>query len=195
MTDIYQETNSRTVLILPHGSTALSETALGSRFCDLQEQYRVRFGHPSAFDFHAQPWTRTTGGKSNILFAPLPEDSGLDSSVWRAIYQANNQQVTREAERLVSIAQELIATLKQVGLDVARLPPLRGFNVDDGSILFEWISDNYRIGFSIEPDPKDSGWYLVSNENLGDVSASGHTSAIHSEKLVMWLLFFALANS
>ena len=75
------------------------------------------------------------------------------------------------------------------------LPSLQGFNVEDGSILIEWIFGDFRIGFNIEPNPNDSGWYLVSNKNLGEISASGYTSGIEIKNLILWLLNFILSNS
>ena len=104
-------------------------------------------------------------------------------------------QVADEAGKLLSIVQKVVTSLERLGLDLSYLPPLRAFNVDDGSILLEWTFDGFRIGFSAEPNPHDSGWYLVSSKDLGEISAFGHTSTIDAEKLVMWLLSFALLNS
>ncbi len=47
---------------------------------------------------------------------------------------------------------------------------------DDGAILLEWFAPHKRIGFSIEPDPAESGWFLVSDSTLGDVVMSGAMS-------------------
>lgn len=47
---------------------------------------------------------------------------------------------------------------------------------EDGSILLEWFAPHKRIGFSIEPDPAESGWFLVSDSMLGDVVMSGAMS-------------------
>jgi len=45
---------------------------------------------------------------------------------------------------------------------------------DDGSILVEWISSDFRIGFSIESILSDSSWYVISNSTLGDICESGY---------------------
>ena len=44
---------------------------------------------------------------------------------------------------------------------------------DDGSILVEWIFDQYRIGVSIENDLDESCWYFVSKPEVGGVMTSG----------------------
>ena len=36
--------------------------------------------------------------------------------------------------------------------------------VEDGSILFEWISKNHRFCISIEPNIVESSWFFVSKD-------------------------------
>ncbi|KKM89299.1 hypothetical protein LCGC14_1250120 [marine sediment metagenome] len=55
------------------------------------------------------------------------------------------------------------------------LPVLGIFNIDDGSILIEFSFSNLlRVGFNIETDQQNSGWYVVSNEILGGITACGY---------------------
>jgi hypothetical protein len=76
-----------------------------------------------------------------------------------------------------------------------QLPPLKIRWVEDQSALIEWIFKDFRIGFSIEPNIKDSGWYLVSNNNLQEMSASGELQLENLESLIINLLNFAIVNS
>lgn len=169
MIDYYQETDSKVVFVLPHEPT-----------------YRIPI----------EPVDETTGGSPNVSFSPLLESSSLVRPAWDAIRQTENQEVAREARRLLSVIQEMIVSFQQFGFDLGHLPPLRAFNVvDDGSVSIEWILSDFRIGFTIEPNPEDSGWYLVSNKNLGEITASGYTSNIDIKTLVLWLLNFILSNS
>lgn len=75
------------------------------------------------------------------------------------------------------------------------LPPLKFRWLEDNSALIEWIFKDFRIGFSIEPDIEESGWYLVSNNNLQEISASGVLQFETLEFLIINLLNFASANS
>jgi hypothetical protein len=140
----------------------------------------------------------TIGRQFDFCFFPMTESSILIESAWQIVCQTRDQNVSKEAGKLLDMIQEAIISLqplRRFGIELSHLPPLQAFNVDDGSILIEWIFDDFRVGFSIEPDPKDSGWYLVSNENLGTINASGYTSDTNLRKVILWLLDFALSNS
>ena len=39
-----------------------------------------------------------------------------------------------------------------------------------------------------ETDPREFGWYLVSNKKLGEISASGYIMGIEIKNLIIWLL-------
>ena len=80
---------------------------------------------------------------------------------------------------------------------MGHLPHLHAFDVQDGSILIEWIFDDFRVGFSIEPVPTESSWYLVSNAKLGYIGTSGDISQDESEtqNLMLELLTFVISHS
>jgi len=67
--------------------------------------------------------------------------------------------------------------------------------LDDKSVLAEWVFKDFRIGFTFEPDIDDSGWYVVSNKNLEEYSASGLLTVNNLEGIIQKVLIFALSNS
>ena len=73
------------------------------------------------------------------------------------------------------------------------IPYLHAATPEDGSVLFEWISKDYRIGFHIEPNPQESSWSLVTKESLGEIIAYGSITDIDLRKLVSWLLYFIIS--
>ena len=97
--------------------------------------------------------------------------------------------------RLLLTIQTALFIYRQSAVDLSCIPRLSASTVDDGSILFEWISADYRIGFSIEPDPRESSWFLITSENLGSVSASGFLQGVDLNRLTIWLLGFIVAYS
>ena len=141
-----------------------------------------------------EPFNETTDEPTTLYFI-MPEDTSLIKSAWDTIQKTINDNVAKEANKLLTIVQELTSSFQEVGFDLCYLPQLRAFNVEDGSVLIEWIFANFRIGFTVETDPEESGWYLVSNKNLWEISASGFISNIDIEKLILWLLNFILSNS
>lgn len=136
-----------------------------------------------------------TEGESITFYFGVPEGTSLIKFAWDTIHKTRNDNIAKEAKKLLIIIQEMIESFQEVGFDLCYLPQLRAFNVEDGSVLIEWIFVNFRIGFSIEIDPVESGWYLVSNKKLGEISASGYISNINIDKLTLWLLNFILSNS
>jgi len=106
----------------------------------------------------------------------------------------SNKSIVSEATNLLYIIRDSIIYFG-VGYELSYLPALSAFKVDDGSVLIEWIFDDFRIGFSIEPNVDESSWYLVSNEKLGDIGASGYISRNNINNLVLWLINFVIANS
>ncbi|MCL4262231.1 MAG: hypothetical protein KJ069_03415 [Anaerolineae bacterium] len=136
--------------------------------------------------------TDATIGSTLSFYHLLAWEQDLFSNTWRVVEQIENQEVARGARELLRIIEELVSILRETGFDLNNLPPLHAFLVNDGSILFEWISSDFRVGFSVEPDLNESGWYLVSNKRLGEISASGYLEGadIEKRKLVMWLLTY-----
>ena len=111
----------------------------------------------------------------------------LTTPAWNAVEQVENKNVADGARRILWILSDTSLTFQSRGVDLDPLPQLHAFAVQDGSLLIEWIFDDFRVGFSIEPIPSDSSWYLVSNEKLGDISVAGHISQHESETQILML--------
>ena len=90
-------------------------------------------------------------------------------------------------------AVELMQTIAPL-FDAAQLEAPFATTLDDGSVLIEWIADNMRIGFGVELDPAESGWYLVTKPELGNIGASGVLEGLDLGWLATWLIAFVSAN-
>ena len=95
-----------------------------------------------------------------------------------------------QANKLISAFEESFARFGWLELDIDSLSPISGVLVDDGSVLFEWIFDDFRFGFVIEQEADQSHWYLVSNSKLDGLSAAGNLSEIDLRALFRWLFYF-----
>ncbi len=114
-----------------------------------------------------------------------------------AIHSAKSfvRQVTEEplrirATKLLSSLHSVLSLLHQGGADSILLPNLSPSRDNDGSLLFEWTHPNFRIGFNVDQDPAQSGWYLVTGHELGDIAASGHVSEMELDHLALRLVRF-----
>ena len=132
---------------------------------------------------------------SNLRFLPLSVQY-LTTPAWNAVGQVNNQKVADEARRILWIITETSLTFQSQGVDLGHLPQFHAFAVQDGSILIEWIFDDFRVGFSIEPIPTESSWYLVSNAKLGDIGESGNISQdeVEIQNLISEFLSFVISH-
>ena len=79
-----------------------------------------------------------------------------------------------EHEELIWQSKKLLAAIERVFPGGSSfLPDLLPWPSDDGSLGFEWIHKDFRIGFNIELDPSESGWHIVTSRKLGGIMVSG----------------------
>ncbi len=133
------------------------------------------------------------GARFPVPFGIQTYDSfNLVSGALRVANQATDKRIALEAKQLLLAFLEVIQSLE---VEVSNLPPLHAFKVDDSSLLIEWIFPDFRLGFSIEAEPQNSGWYLVATGNLGNIEASGAIIVQDRKKLLTWLVRFVVENS
>ncbi len=67
---------------------------------------------------------------------------------------------------------------------VHAVPTLRAMEADDGSVLVEWTLEDRRLGFTIEPEVKDSGWYFVLSNASSQRFEAGSLDQLELVRLV-----------
>lgn len=148
-----------------------------------------------SFVFPAETANETIGERPGACPFPSSLGSSLVEPARHAVCQARNEPVAAKAREVLSAAQEVITVLENASFELDHLAPLRAFCVEDGSLLIEWIFPDFRVGFSVESTLEDSGWYLVSNKHLGEISASGYISNVNLKSLILWLFSFVVFNT
>lgn len=128
-------------------------------------------------------------------YLPMLTKSNPLRSAWDLTYKLENEDLAQYSKNLLSIIQNTLYTFQQLRLDVNGIPRLHAFLAEDDSLLFEWIFNDYRIGFSIESNPQESSWFLVTNKNLGEINASGYIHGLNTRTLILWLLIFILSHT
>jgi hypothetical protein len=141
-----------------------------------------------------RPLRETRGGTSSGKYISPPEYSSLIRKAWGIVSAAKHPEVVKQARRLLLIIQDVIASFEQLGFNLGTLPRFRAVEEEDESVLIEWVFNNFRIGFTIEPNPGESGWYLVSTQALNEVGASGRLSGANMKKNFIWLLNFVISH-
>lgn len=126
---------------------------------------------PKNYTCEDYPFIDSTGG--DVLYeAPI-----IDGSLMDIIKDAMNQlQLIEDIKvrgTILMLFGKLAIKLKSSELikKTHFLPPIRLFDMEDNSILIEWMFNDFRIGFSVEENTDKSSYYIVSNkpfENLGE---------------------------
>jgi hypothetical protein len=142
------------------------------------------------------PYTNeTSGGNLYENYFSIPIEADIIWPAYALIHEIDGSDLAKRAAVLLSVIQEEISSLTQFNVNISHLPQLRGYVVVDGSILFEWIFPDFRLGFNIELDSRDSSWFLIANRKFGEITASGYLSGIEMKDLILWLLNFILVNT
>lgn len=153
-------------------------------------------GQSSSSGFPLRPefedMTRATSDES-LVFA-FKDVSNLVKEAREIIPQIKIQVVAEQLNKLLLSIRMMfeIEQRKRPNLNLSDIPPLTAQVEEDGAILLQWKFPDFRVGFNIEPDPNKSGWHLVSNEKLDEITASGRLS--NTNETVQTLLQFILPN-
>jgi hypothetical protein len=156
---------------------------------------QITYPFQSTFTFPITIVNETIGGTMLSPVRVHKHRAAVVQSALVTVLGSPNQTVRGEAERLLGVIADMVEDFRMLGFDLSGLPPMHGFVYEDGSISIDWIQTNFRVGFNIEADSAQSGWYLLSNKELGGITASGRTLNIDLRKLILWLLNFVISNS
>jgi hypothetical protein len=165
--------------------------------CGTYDSYTQELGSESNDIVKFQSNTATSGvteDYSPYIFV-LPSNFNILREVNSIIAKIHNPNVKKNIDEFINILQGVLLEVRHSISNSSNLPPLKFRLHEDDSVLIEWIFNDFRIGFSIEPNNDDSGWYLVSNDNLNEESKSGHLKLELLAPLFTKLLTFALSNS
>lgn len=111
------------------------------------------------------------------------ENSVASNPITKRVYE----QLLDVPENYRSFVQKLLerfALIVPVS-KASNLPPLRIMVLDDSSYLLEWTFQDRRLGFSLEADPKDSGWYYVFARGDSELYESGTMDQLDADRLVL----------
>lgn len=158
---------------------------------------RIIFSSPTKAEVPLPRQTPETTSGTNLYknFPLLGAEPDFLKSAWELTESFSDKQMAREAAGLLSIIQEMVATFRVFRFEIGSMPKLNAVTAADGSLLFEWITEDFRLGFNIEPNPQESSWFLATSRNLGRINAYGFISGVDLSKTILWLLNFVITNS
>ena len=140
---------------------------------------------------------QTYGGHADLRFPPLPVQDLITTCLDELWQLSKMIRLLMSVEGFYRLLPNQFCFFQTQGFDLGHLPNLLAFDVEDGSILIEWIFDDFRVGFGIEPTLSESSWYLVSNIRLGDINLAGEMpkNELETQDLMLHLVNFVVSNS
>jgi hypothetical protein len=96
------------------------------------------------------------------------------------------------AKRATALLNELEQALRR--MNVEQLPPLHAVELEDHSLLFEWILPGRRASVALDPIPAQSGWYVLADDAIGKCLAWGDLSTLDWEKLINHMLTASISS-
>lgn len=91
------------------------------------------------------------------------------------------------ADALLGMIREAIALQEHA----EQFPAPYVYAQGGGEVSIELIFDDFRMGFSVCPNPADSTWFIVATKRLGYTNAYGYLFALELQALIGWLVSFA----
>lgn len=191
MNPFFQETNSKIEHKLQHKNRISDYASIVDE--SFGESQQVKYFPLPIEDSIKQLQTASFVYTTN--YYPLSVGQDPLGLAWKLIHNLSNKDLIQQAKKLLLTIQNALYVFQPFLVDLSCIPLLQAATPEDGSILFEWIFSDYRIGFSIEPNSQESSWFLITKKNLGEICASGFISDIDLNKLISWLLYFIISYS
>lgn len=113
----------------------------------------------------------------------------------RSVVRLLDRQIAAQAEQVLAALERGVLSLVEGGYHPHDFPQIRPTILDNGSFMMEWGTADWRLGFGVDSDPADSGWYLTSSRRLSEEGQYGPLSALSDPAFVLRLLLFVLQNS
>ncbi len=116
------------------------------------------------------------------------EPAHAERLVTQVVARAGSLSDSRMNSELDTIVSEFRKAIAETDLDVSGAPALEIVDADDGSVLIEWHFADRRLGFNIEPQEGQSGWYFAFSRDSGGQCGSGFLGSLHMKRLLALML-------
>jgi hypothetical protein len=115
---------------------------------------------------------------------PSTSSSVIDAISSRVSARSGTLANARMNSELTEILKQLHLAATETGIDLSLAPPFEIVDADDGSVLIEWHFADRRLGFNIEPQQGQSGWYFAFSRTSGGQCGSGLLASLDMRVLL-----------
>jgi hypothetical protein len=132
---------------------------------------------------------------SQDYFHALPNNINIFSKAKKNLDKISNPGVEKFTIKFIHLFERLLIDTVNKMKTSNYLPPMPMKPEEDGSVFFEWIFKDFRIGFSIEVNIEESYWYLITNKNLEEFNVSGELKANELNFTISKIIKYVVENT
>ncbi len=126
---------------------------------------------------------------SKYIFLRSPSRENVTQLARVTLESTSNREVAKRAIIILDIIENQLQSF-----DISTLPPIRIAELEDERVIIEWIFENFRMGFNLELDDDESGYFQISDKSAGEIRSSGYLKGLKLEVLIRSLLTLVLNN-
>ena len=154
-------------------------------------------GIKTANHFSKQLPTQTSTLSNNYFYMQkLPTNIDVLSKVYTSINSLSDKSVKNYSINLLNLIYLSLSKANDSGNITNYLSRLYFSEQEDKSALIEWNFENFRIGFSVEPNVEESSYYFVSQDReLGRFTTDTRRINNNAEMIVDALVNYVLGNT
>lgn len=139
----------------------------------------------------------TKGGSFDQSYTiSIPSCMNVLSLAFKNLHFLSNEPVKKQTAKLLITFQTILDLVYKNNNLANRLPALNLIEREDKSALVEWNFENYRIGFALEEDEKESNYFVVSQDRyLHQFVAETYLLGDNYDSIVSSLISYVIRNS
>lgn len=100
-----------------------------------------------------------------------------------------DETVKEQTTEILRLLEENISVFSSLPIPLFYVTEL-----EDESVLIEWIVAPFRLSFNVEKDKKESGYVLISDKLAGEIRSLGRLEGLDPDSLIKSLLILILGN-
>jgi hypothetical protein len=126
----------------------------------------------------------------------LPANIDVFSHLSGSLSSLSDDNVIVQSYVIVRFLQRVLNDLASKDYFINYLSRLHITEQEDKTALIEWNFENFRIGFSIDPDSSKSGYYLVSTDHVTtDFIMKTGKIGTRQREIIEFMVNYALENT
>lgn len=135
----------------------------------------------------------TFGRAEPLKYLPKSSETASLDSASMVIAQLPGGELKDQVHEVVNLVRG--ALLRWQAADHPIVIAVHMTVAEDGTVLIEWASPEFRFGFNLEEEQEDSSWFIVSSPEFGGLVQSKRLVRSEIPGIVEQMARFAAENS